>query len=361
MSQHNPSYTQVSWSSDPNYGVLHGIFENEALGGGLSYREATRWATEATALPMDRVLYSDRDGQSVQLIGYVDDVLIQARFSGGEVGVTVAAVSEAAIQEAMEGLHDLLPLASVGTNATVPFTFWHNTTHGPTSSRRMLQVPAWEGIRHNYATETARRLSLMAEMREPIGGKLFVWHGPAGTGKTYSLRALAWEWRNWVDFHYLIDPETFFGNAPGSLMQVALMDEDLSTSNKGAATTRWKLLVLEDAGELLSMDAKEHVGQALSRLLNLVDGLIGQGLHLMVLITTNDELGKLHPAVTRHGRCALEIGYGPLSVEESNSWLARSDGHRVDNPSTLADLYALVNDWSAPIKRQAKVGFSVVR
>ena len=49
------------------------------------------------------------------------------------------------------------------------------------------------------------------------------------------------------------------------------------------------------------MDAKERTGQALSRFLNVVDGLIGQGLRLLVLVTSNEELGKLHPAVSRPG------------------------------------------------------------
>ena len=39
----------------------------------------------------------------------------------------------------------------------------------------------------------------------------------------------------------------------------------------------WRLLVLEDTGELLTPDAKTVIGQGLSRFLNVVDGLIGQG------------------------------------------------------------------------------------
>ena len=36
--------------------------------------------------------------------------------------------------------------------------------------------------------------------------------------------------------------------------------------------------MLEDTGELLDPDAKTVIGQGLSRFLNVVDGLIGQGL-----------------------------------------------------------------------------------
>ena len=42
----------------------------------------------------------------------------------------------------------------------------------------------------------------------------------------------------------------------------------------------WRLLVLEDAGELMAASARAEVGQGLSRLLNLTDGLLGQGVPL---------------------------------------------------------------------------------
>lgn len=38
---------------------------------------------------------------------------------------------------------------------------------------------------------------------------------------------------------------------------------------------RWKIVVLEDAGEFLAPDAKHLKGQALSRLLNVCDGVLG--------------------------------------------------------------------------------------
>lgn len=73
-------------------------------------------------------------------------------------------------------------------------------------------------------------------------------------------------------------PEVFFGQRADYMVDVLLEDddrlaldemEDLSRSN-------WRLLVLEDTGELLAADAKERTGQGLSRLLNLVDGIVGQ-------------------------------------------------------------------------------------
>jgi hypothetical protein len=65
---------------------------------------------------------------------------------------------------------------------------------------------------------------------------------------------------------------------------------------------RRRLIVLEDAGQLLAADARVAIGQGLSRLLNLTDGLLGAGLGTSVLVT------RLHPAVVRPGRTWAQIG-----------------------------------------------------
>jgi hypothetical protein len=103
----------------------------------------------------------------------------------------------------------------------------------------------------------------------------------------------------------------------------------------------WRLLVLEDTGELLTPDAKSVIGQGLSRFLNVVDGLIGQGLRVLVLVTTNEELRRLHPAVARPGRCAANIDFEPLGADEAGAWL---QSHGVEGEAggrrILASLYA---------------------
>lgn len=109
---------------------------------------------------------------------------------------------------------------------------------------------------------------------------------------------------------------------------------------------RWRVFILEDTGEMIRADAKERVAQGLSRLLNLVDGLIGQGLRILMLITTNERLGELHSAVARPGRCAADVAFTPLDSEDARRWLV---DHGADpdlapsEPAVLAALYALVN------------------
>ena len=69
--------------------------------------------------------------------------------------------------------------------------------------------------------------------------------------------------------------------------------------------------------------------------------MIGQGLRVLVLVTTNEPIKALHPAVARPGRCAANIEFEPLTAEEASAWFERmgSDG-RADAPMALAELYA---------------------
>jgi hypothetical protein len=74
------------------------------------------------------------------------------------------------------------------------------------------------------------------------------------------------------------------------------------------------------------------------------DGLIGQGLRLLILVTTNEELGRLHPAVVRPGRCAAELTFAKLSASEVEAWL--HDHGVTDGPAastSIAELFGMVN------------------
>jgi hypothetical protein len=119
------------------------------------------------------------------------------------------------------------------------------------------------------------------------------------------------------------------------------------------ADKAWRLLVLEDTGELLTPDAKSIIGQGLSRFLNVVDGLIGQGLRVLVLVTTNEEIRTLHPAVARPGRAAANVEFTALDEDEASAWLERhGSSRRVSAATLLADLYAATEGFdTAPAGR----------
>jgi hypothetical protein len=176
-----------------------------------------------------------------------------------------------------------------------------------------------------------------ARGRTPGGGTVLLWHGAPGTGKTHALRALARAWRGWCALHYVTDPDSFL-NGTDYLMSVATASPD---EGEGA----WRLIVLEDAGELMGASARADIGQGLSRILNLTDGLLGQGQRCLLLVTTNEPIGRLHPALRRPGRCWAEVEFAPFTSREAAAWL-RDLGtpRRAHGGGTLAELYALAED-----------------
>ena len=149
------------------------------------------------------------------------------------------------------------------------------------------------------------------------------------------LRTLAREWRAWCQVDFVLDPERLF-RAPGYLIDVVMGDRDDDE-------LPWRLLLLEDCDELIRSGAKETSGQSLSRLLNLTDGLLGQGRNVLIAVTTNEDITRLHPAVTRPGRCLAQLNIGPCPTTEAVSWLGRPTGIPASG-ATLAQLLALRDD-----------------
>jgi hypothetical protein len=274
-----------------------------------------------------------------------EQVLLYLTVGYGEANAWVASADLRALDHEMARLRALLPERSPEDTDQVAIRFWTWAGDHTTSYRRRLDTYQWEAIRDNYVGGTQVALDhVMREFRPDGNGQLLLRDGPPGTGKTSGLRALTWQWRVWCAAEYIVDPDVLFGDQLSYLVSVLLDDPDERPSaDEGEEPKQlWRLLILEDSGEFLTMDAKARTGQALSRFLNVVDGLIGQGLRLLVLVTSNEALGKLHPAVSRPGRCVQKIRFHPFTTVEANAWRARHGETRSmgDTSPTLAELYA---------------------
>ena len=88
---------------------------------------------------------------------------------------------------------ELIPLADEPAEDQICVGFWYWASRCSRKVVRRLSAPAWEDGARNYPFATRRLLEpLMANLPGVLsGGRLILWHGPAGTGKTSALRTLA--------------------------------------------------------------------------------------------------------------------------------------------------------------------------
>ncbi len=221
-------------------------------------------------------------------------------------------------------------------------------------STQFLRCPGWDDIRANYAPSLREHLGRLFDMERPWGhGRLIIWHGPPGTGKTYAIRALMMHWRARFSFLVVNDPERLASD-PGYYYQVAsdsrdvparhlqrLMAGEGGESDDEGGRRRRCLFILEDTADLILQQSRSTHFDKIGKLLNMTDGLFGQGREDIFLLTFNEDVDKIDPAFLRPGRCIAKIEFPKFAAAEAKEWF-RAHGIE-ESPAgeqTLAEMYA---------------------
>lgn len=296
-----------------------------------------RWEADQLIPPGSRVVLDYRsEGRTVLTAegdGHV--VLVTSRHEATDlfIAARTAVVADEFIDWAKSRVE-------VPPSDTTAFSLWRHENGQAISWTRDLQVPAWSDIAQNYPDRVGLD-DLMALDSLEGSGRLVLWTGPPGTGKTFAIRALAKSWSPWCSAHLIIDPERFFGDV-GYLISVLTGSHhnffDADDEKKA------RLIICEDADDFIR--AREEAGPGLGRLLNVGDGLLGQGLSTVILLTSNTPVERLDPALVRPGRLLANLEFGRFTVEQARRWLGDPVAPIPRQGATLAELYELAGGTS---------------
>jgi hypothetical protein len=226
-------------------------------------------------------------------------------------------------RELARRFHDGLETREVAQES-VSYEVW---TGEPFPSRKTFDDVRWKSIENNYPASTRDSINELANLtrtKTSSNGRIILFHGPPGTGKTYAIRALLTRWKTWATPALILDPENLL-ETPSYLMNI--LDQESVNSTR--------LLVIEDADEILVKHGTR--GNGLSRLLNAADGIIGSSSDILFLLSTNANPGALDAALTRPGRCLASVGFDPFPVNQASERLGGFGP--AEHALTLAEIY----------------------
>lgn len=183
-------------------------------------------------------------------------------------------------------------------------------------------------------------------------GRLVIFNGTAGSGKTHIIKGLLDEVKNAT--FILIPPDMIVDLTGPNFIRPFLNLKHENDIEKNSV-----VLILEDADRVLVRRGNDNLAE-INSLLNFGDGIFGSLFDIRIIATTNAKKLEMDPAIMRPGRLCRMTDVNELSPETANKVFLRlvgTDG-KFDKKTTLAEVYKLANhsEWKMP-EMNEEVGF----
>lgn len=170
---------------------------------------------------------------------------------------------------------------------------------------------------------------------------MVIFYGEPGTGKTYLIRNLALSHPDKT--FYFMDKTTF-----AYIMDPTFIDFLQNAENS--------VFVLEDCEGLL-MDRVQSGNELMSTILNLSDGILGDGMKIKFICTFNANLNNIDKALLRKGRLKYKYEFKKLTAKKTEELATLLDKEiPAGKELTVCDIYNWEEDNNVKEQR-SHIGF----
>tara|TARA_R110001583_G_scaffold195032_1_gene368594 strand:- start:321 stop:1379 length:1059 start_codon:yes stop_codon:yes gene_type:complete len=183
---------------------------------------------------------------------------------------------------------------------------------------------------------------IVSKLNEKNGKGIILLHGKPGTGKTTYIRNLT----------RLIHKEVIF--VPNNMVDMLATPEFIPFMMKYPDS----VLIIEDAEKVVRDRNGNGNETAVSNLLNLSDGILGDCLKTQIVATFNTERQLIDKALLRKGRLIAEYAFEYLCLDKSRKlFKLLGINHKPKVPMPLSDIYNYEDNLGLENNKTTKIGF----